>query len=72
MGDYQQLEKRLGILERKLIREKKARNLAEQQLEEFSREIYLTNVSLKESLDVVKKKAAGISLFARRFVNRYF
>ena len=56
MGDHQQLEKRLGILERKLVREKKARNLAEQQLEEFSREIYLTNVSLKESLDEAKKK----------------
>ena len=35
---------------------KKAREIAETQLEEYSRKIYLTNVSLQESLDHAKKK----------------
>jgi signal transduction histidine kinase len=50
----------IELLKRQIEREKKARQLAEQQLEAYSREIYLANESLKESLDHTKKKQAEI------------
>lgn len=54
------LTKRVQILERKIAREKKARGLAEKQLEEYSREIYKTNQSLQRSLAFAKKKQAEL------------
>lgn len=56
MTQGSEYEKRLMLLEKKLCREKKARQLAEQQLEEYSRKIYLTNQSLTESLEHARKK----------------
>ncbi|MFQ3198345.1 MAG: two-component system NtrC family sensor kinase, partial [Paraglaciecola sp.] len=50
----------IELLKRQIEREKKARQLAEQQLEAYSREIYLANESLKESLDHTKKKQSDI------------
>ncbi|MFQ3189528.1 MAG: two-component system NtrC family sensor kinase [Paraglaciecola sp.] len=45
-----ELQKRIAVLERKAAREKKSRNMAENQLERFSLEIYQTNQSLKNAL----------------------
>ncbi|MGJ8680766.1 sensor histidine kinase [Paraglaciecola sp.] len=55
-----ELQKRIDLLERKLTREKKARNLAETQLEKYSLEIYETNQSLQTSLAFAKKKQAEL------------
>ena len=52
----EQLNKRIEVLERKSAREKKARNLAEDQLERYSLEIYQTNQSLKNALVFSTKK----------------
>jgi two-component system NtrC family sensor kinase len=46
----EELQKRIALLERKAEREKKARNIAENQLERYSLEIYQTNQSLKSAL----------------------
>jgi two-component system NtrC family sensor kinase len=55
----------IQLLKRKIEREKKARQLAEQQLEVYSREIYQTNLSLKKSLDYAKKKNAEIEYLTK-------
>lgn len=52
----EELQNRIAVLERKNTREKKARNLAEQQLEKYSLEIYETNKSLKTSLLLSEKR----------------
>ncbi|MEP2652133.1 MAG: ATP-binding protein [Paraglaciecola sp.] len=52
----EELEKRIAVLERKVSREKKARNIAENKLEQYSLEIYKTNESLKEALASSTKK----------------
>ncbi|MCV2403334.1 ATP-binding protein [Marinomonas sp. C2222] len=54
------LTKRLGVLERKIAREKKARNMAENQLEQYSLEIYETNLSLKRALESATQKQAEL------------
>jgi two-component system NtrC family sensor kinase len=59
------LNKRLAVLERKAVREKKARFLAEQQLEKYSREIYETNQSLQTSLASAKKKQAELEFLGK-------
>ncbi|WP_426369146.1 sensor histidine kinase [Pseudocolwellia sp. HL-MZ7] len=46
----EELQKRISILERKVSREKKARQLAENQLEKYSLDIYEANQSLKNAL----------------------
>ncbi|MFT6345666.1 MAG: hypothetical protein ACJAWQ_002753, partial [Paraglaciecola sp.] len=46
----EELQKRIALLERKAEREKKARKIAENQLERYSLEIYQTNQSLKSAL----------------------
>lgn len=56
----EQLQKRIGVLERKSAREKKARNLAESQLEEYSSKIYQTNLSLKNALAFSTKKQSEL------------
>ncbi|MCF2950430.1 ATP-binding protein [Paraglaciecola aquimarina] len=53
--------KRIAVLERKVAREKKARNLAENQLEKYSLEIYETNQSLQKSLAFSKRKQAELA-----------
>jgi two-component system NtrC family sensor kinase len=58
------LEKRIAVLERKINREKFARNLAENQLEKYSQEIYETNRSLQRSLASSKKKQAELEYLA--------
>jgi len=50
-----ELNKRLAVFQRKAERERKARFLAEQQLENYSRELYATNHSLQASLASSKK-----------------
>jgi len=47
----------IALLKKKIEREIKARQLAERQLEQYSREIYLTNLSLKENLARIKKRS---------------
>ena len=56
-----QLEKQLAVWKRKAEREKKARESAEQHLEQYSREIYQTNQALKRSLDYAHKKQSELS-----------
>ena len=56
MSSEPELLQRLKVLERKASREKKARQLAEQQLEKYSLEIYQTNQSLQKSLVYAEKK----------------
>lgn len=48
------LENQIDVLQRRAAREKKARKLAEEQLENYSRRIYQTNLSLAHSLDVAE------------------
>lgn len=55
----------IDLLQRKIEREKKARKIAEQQLEIYSREIYQTNQSLKKSLDYAQKKNAEIEYITK-------
>lgn len=57
-------EKRIALLERKISREKRARQQAEEQLEKYSFEIYQTNQSLQNSLTFAKKKQAELSFLA--------
>tara|TARA_B110000503_G_C7140904_1_gene410804 strand:- start:923 stop:2428 length:1506 start_codon:yes stop_codon:yes gene_type:complete len=54
----------IELLKRQIDREKKARQLAEHQLEVFSREIYLSNKYLRTSLNDTKKKQAEIEYLA--------
>jgi signal transduction histidine kinase len=54
------LQKRIVVLERKAAREKKARNLAENQLEQYSLEIYEVNQSLKSALAFATQKQAEL------------
>lgn len=49
-------EKEIELLKKKIEREKKARLKAEAELEVYSREIYLTNQSLKENLHRTNKR----------------
>jgi two-component system NtrC family sensor kinase len=55
----------IKLLQRKIERERKARQIAEQQLEVYSREIYQTNQSLKKSLGYAKKKHAEIEYLTK-------
>lgn len=59
-----ELQNRIDLLEKKLAREKKARNTAETQLEKYSLEIYETNQSLQTSLAFAKKKQAELEYLA--------
>lgn len=52
----EELEKRVSILERKALREKKARILAENQLEKYSLNIYTANQSLERALASSQQK----------------
>ncbi len=54
------LENRIKLLERKNSREKKAREIAETQLENYSRQIYLANQSLQTSLQLQTKRATEL------------
>jgi signal transduction histidine kinase len=56
----EQLQKRIDVLERKSTREKRARHLAEAQLEEYSLKIYQTNQSLKSALAFSTKKQSEL------------
>lgn len=58
------LLQRVAILERKIEREKKARRIAETQLEEYSREIYQINQSLQRSLLSGQKKQTELTFLA--------
>lgn len=60
-----ELEKRIAVLERKAIREKKARNLAESELERYSLEIYQTNQSLKSALAFSTKKQSELEYLGK-------
>lgn len=54
------LEKRIGILERKLVRERRAREAAESQLEHYSEQVFNTNLSLQRELAQSKKRQAEL------------
>ena len=62
------LARRIAVLERKIEREKKARQMAEQQLEQYSRDIYQTNQSLQTSLAYSNKKQAELEFLAKESV----
>lgn len=55
MTNEQDLTALVAVLRRKNQRERQARELAERQLEEFSRELYETNQSLQRSLNTARK-----------------
>lgn len=59
------LQKRVELLERKLAREKKARSLAEMKLEDYSRQIYLSNQELKRSLAHSRKKQEELTFLSQ-------
>ncbi|MBU2879203.1 MULTISPECIES: sensor histidine kinase [Aliiglaciecola] len=61
----EELEKRVSVLERKALREKKARQLAENQLEKYSLDIYEANQSLKGALADSKQKQLELEYLAR-------
>jgi two-component system NtrC family sensor kinase len=63
--DNKQLTQELELLKREIKREKKARQLAEQQLETYSREIYQANQSLKDTQDDTNKKQAEIEYLTK-------
>lgn len=63
--DVAELEKRVAVLERKVSREKRARNIAENKLEQYSLEIYQTNESLKEALASSTKKQKELEYLGR-------
>lgn len=52
-----ELAKRIALLERKVAREKLAREAAENQLENYSKQIYFKNLSLEEALHNEQKRA---------------
>jgi two-component system NtrC family sensor kinase len=55
----------IELLKRQICRERKARQLAEKQLEVHSREVYLAKQSLRKSLDYTKKKQAEIDYLSK-------
>ena len=59
------LEKRIAILERKADRERKARIVAEHELERYSLEIYQTNQSLKSALTFSTKKQSELEYLGK-------
>ncbi|WP_133469372.1 sensor histidine kinase [Paraglaciecola marina] len=63
--EVDELEKRVAVLERKISREKKARNIAENKLEQYSLEIYQTNESLKKALASSTKKQKELEYLGR-------
>ena len=69
MNSAQSPEDRIAILERKWKRERKARELAEKQLEEYSRQIYSTNVSLQTSLKHAEKKQSQLEFLGQVSAN---
>jgi signal transduction histidine kinase len=60
-----ELEKRIAVLERKVIREKQARNLAESELERYSLKIYQTNQSLENALAFSTKKQSELEYLGK-------
>lgn len=64
-----ELETRVSVLERKAIREKKARNLAEIQLEKYSLDIYEANQSLKIALASSTQKQLELEYLANTSSN---
>jgi signal transduction histidine kinase len=65
----EELETRVSVLERKVIREKKARNLAEIQLEKYSLDIYQANQSLKIALASSTQKQLELEYLANTSSN---
>ncbi|MEP1447631.1 MAG: ATP-binding protein [Paraglaciecola sp.] len=65
----EELEKRVAVLERKAEREKKARNLAENQLEKYSLDIYEANQSLKSALASATQKQSELAFLAQTSSN---
>jgi len=61
----EELQKRIAVLERKAAREKKARNMAEKQLERYSLEIYQINQSLKSALAFSTKKQCELEYLGK-------
>ncbi len=57
----EQLEKRIAMLERKVVRQTKAREQAEQQLESFAWEIFKKNSSLSLSLEEAQRKTRELA-----------
>ncbi|AGH45679.1 histidine kinase [Paraglaciecola psychrophila 170] len=60
-----ELQKRIALLERKATREKKARNIAENQLERYSMEVYQTDQSLKKALAFATKKQLELEYLSK-------
>lgn len=64
-----ELQKRISVLERKVSREKKARNIAENKLEHYSLEIYQINESLKEALASSNKKKRELEFLGKSSID---
>ena len=63
------LEKQIAILKRKVERERTARKAAEQQLEDHSRQIYLSNQALQRSLQKSQKRERDLEFLANASTN---
>ena len=50
------LEQQIEVLQRRAFREKTARQIAEEQLEQYSRDIYQANLDLSTSLQVAEAR----------------
>lgn len=60
----EELEKRIGILERKLARQVAARKEAEEQLEKFATQIFYSNKALNESVLEAQKRQSELEFLA--------
>lgn len=58
------LEKQIAILKRKVAREKDARKIAEKKLEDYSRQIYMSNQALQRSLKKSQKRERDLEFLA--------
>ena len=59
-----ELEKQVALLRRKVARERDARKAAERQLEDYSRQIYLSNQALQRSLHKSQKRQRDLEFLA--------
>lgn len=63
--ENQNLQKRIDVLMRKLDRERKARESAEQMLEQYSKDIFSANQSLQRSLSKSEKRQQDLEFLNR-------
>lgn len=64
-----ELNQKIALLERKIAREREARKTAEKQLEDYSRQIYLSNQALQRSLSSSHKRQRELEYLANASAN---